>query len=130
VLKSPSWLSDYWLWIAQWPYKIYGISLYSDYESFLLKYADLYPPFVRDKVYRDKTVLWQFTCKGDAQRYCANKYTGDPTYPGGIKDCDLNVTLIDKAAFLDLIGSPIVPAPTLAEIVANHELRITALEQV
>ena len=112
ALGNPSWLADYWLWIAQWLYKVWPFWLFTDFESFLNTYAGKMPPFVRGKALEHKTVLWQFTPKGDAQKLCASALTHDPFYKYGIKEADLDVSTIEKAAFLDLmrgVGQP--PAP-------------------
>lgn len=110
ALRRPPWLPDYGLWISQWVYRIWPICFYSNFTGFLGKYADKYPPFVRGTAYQLKTVLWQFTCKGDAQALCASARTNDPIYRYGMKDADLNVSTIDKTAFLSLLDA-INPLP-------------------
>jgi GH25 family lysozyme M1 (1,4-beta-N-acetylmuramidase) len=110
AIHRPIWLPDYWLWIAQWVYEIWPIKLYWYFESFLKRNANTYPPYVRKTAYQPKTILWQFTCKGNAQALCASARTNDPIYQYGVKDADLNVSTIDKAAFLSLLGV-IGPSP-------------------
>jgi GH25 family lysozyme M1 (1,4-beta-N-acetylmuramidase) len=110
AIKRPTWLADYWLWIAQWPYDILT-SLFRNYDRFLAKYANAYPPFVKGTVWQANTLLWQFTCKGDAQALCASATTADPVYKVGIKDADLNVSTLDKSIFLSMLNTPQPPSP-------------------
>lgn len=113
AIKRPAWLRYYRLWLAQWPYEYWWLfKQYTGFESFLGKYAGQYPPYVRGSDLQASTVLWQFTCKGDAQALCASAYTADPVYKRGILDADLNVSTIDKAEFLGLLrGETVLPAP-------------------
>lgn len=99
-LKFPDWLPDYWLWLAQWIYRIWPILFYSDFESFLAKYTGALPPWVKGKVYQYKTILWQYSAKGNAQKLIASYRTNDPVFQFGIKDADLDVSIIDKADIL------------------------------
>lgn len=116
-IGKPAWLNDHWLWIAAWPYQ-FGWPLnwqYKDFDSFLARYANVYPSYVRGTTLQDNTILWQFSCKGDAQRLIANADTQDPVFTKGIKECDLNVSLVDKIILMDLLAGdppPPVPPPT------------------
>jgi len=117
-LKSPAWLPNYKWWLAQYIYKVYPVLFYTDYSSFLAKYGSQLPPSAKELGLESKTIAWQFSYKGDAQRLCANARTLDPVYPYGIKECDLAVSTIEKAEFLAWLGAPPVP-PALPEIVGT-----------
>jgi GH25 family lysozyme M1 (1,4-beta-N-acetylmuramidase) len=110
ALGNPAWLKEYWLWIAQWLYRIWLLTFYPDFDTFLAKYACAFPPYVRGTALLEKTVLWQFSAKGDAQRLCASALTQDPIYRYGIKDADLDISTIPKDNFLNLLGL-ISPSP-------------------
>jgi GH25 family lysozyme M1 (1,4-beta-N-acetylmuramidase) len=112
ILQGAAWLENYWLWVAQYYYE-FGFPLYSKYtgyEAFLKRYANTGPAGVRNTLLQARTVLWQFTDKGNAQDLCARWLTNDPQYPRGITDCDLNVSTIEREAFLGLL-SGVEPAP-------------------
>jgi GH25 family lysozyme M1 (1,4-beta-N-acetylmuramidase) len=112
AIHNPVWLKNYWLWIAQWLYQYWWLlRLYRQFEPFLAKYANTFPPFVRNKYYQVKTILWQFTCKGDAQTLCASAKTLDPVYKYGITEADLNVSTIERSAFLAMLGATPSPVP-------------------
>jgi hypothetical protein len=112
-LKTPAWLPDYWWWIAQYIYKPWSISFYTDYTSFLAKYANKLPQTAYDLGLASKVIGWQFTMKGNAQALCANAKTLDPIYIYGIKECDCSVSTIEKDDFLHRIqlGSILPPPP-------------------
>ena len=135
LIGKPAWLENFWLWIAAWPYRIgWPLNLqYNDFDTFLARYACTFPSYVRNTPLQDNTILWQFSCKGDAQRLAANKYTNDPKFKLGMKSCDLNVSTIEKEQFLKLLGvqngSP-EPPPEPAGIwylinVADRNIRST-----
>jgi hypothetical protein len=110
ALHRPAWLPYYRLWLAQWPYEYWWLlRQYTGFESFLRKYANQYPAYVRGTDLQSNTVLWQFTCKGDAQALCASAITADPVYWRGIKDADLNVSTVEKDQFLALLSRDMPP---------------------
>ncbi len=112
VLKYPSWLKEYKLWLAQWLYQYWWLfRLYRMFEPFLVDHANQLPPFVMGTAYKDQTVLWQITCKGDAQTLCASYKTNDPIYQYGINEADLNLSTIDGPAFLDMMDGNHTPVP-------------------
>jgi GH25 family lysozyme M1 (1,4-beta-N-acetylmuramidase) len=106
ILADSEWLFRYWLWVAQYYWQI-GFPLYlkfTDFDSFLARFSNAYPSGVRNTPLQTRTVLWQFTDKGSAQELCANVHTNDPVYANGIQSCDLNVSTVDRAQFLSLLG--------------------------
>jgi hypothetical protein len=110
-LKTPNWLPDFSWWLAQWYYKVYLISYYTDYVSFLAKYANKLPQTAYDLGLTSKVIGWQITYKGNAQALCANAKTQDPINPGGIKECDLSISTIEKDAFIKRIQLAAIPPP-------------------
>jgi GH25 family lysozyme M1 (1,4-beta-N-acetylmuramidase) len=104
-------LAEFKLWIAQWPWRLWKISSYTDFDSFLSKYAGLCPGTTRNTFLQANTILWQFTRKGNARLICANLHTADPAYPLGVQEADLNVSTIDKADLLSLMANIPLPPP-------------------
>ncbi len=113
ILHLPTWIMGYKLWMAQWLYEFWLLRRqYTRFETFLAKNSNLFPYYVRAQhpdLIRN-TVLWQFSCKGDAQSLCASAFTGDPVYRTGLKEADLNISTISRESFLALLGA-LAPSP-------------------
>jgi len=129
---TQSWMCNYKWWIAQYPYENWLLKRqYTGYDTFLVKYANAYPPAVVNAPYKSSVVLWQFSEKGTAQALCASAHTQDPHYPTGILECDLNISTVDKVDFLALLGATTpLPIPTLEARVTDLERRVSNLEMV
>lgn len=126
ALRTPLWLVAYKLWLAQWLYEYWWLRRkYTLFDNFLDKQGQKLPPFIRGKPFQSNTILWQFSDKGIAQKYCASQTTLDPKYPLGIRDADLNVSVIDKADFLDLLDVNFIPPPPDP----SEEYRITVSDR-
>jgi GH25 family lysozyme M1 (1,4-beta-N-acetylmuramidase) len=95
-----AWVKDYPLWIAQYP--TWWGQQATKFETHLSRYPTMQPPSVKGTIYAKSVVLWQFTEKGDAPYYLANKYTNDKIYKTGIKSADLNISTIEREQFLKL----------------------------
>jgi len=92
----PRWLMESPMWIAVYPYQVWPpFTLYKYFEPFLKKFAGKMPSKIANSIYRNNCAAWQFTKKGDAQKYAAR--------PGSVKECDLSVSTIEKVQFLEML---------------------------
>ena len=111
-LHNASWITDYFLWFAQWPWEPWKFRQYQYFETFFRDHANQYPAYVQGNRYQAKTVLWQFSSGGKAQSIIASAYTCDPVYPTGIQACDMSTTPLDKTFFMALLGQHPLPTPS------------------
>ena len=121
ALRWPDWAKGYPMWLAQWPYRPNSELLYDRFEPFLEAYRGKLPGFLyssKGRKYAESCVLWQFTCKGDAQHYLANAHTQDAVYRGGLKEADLSVSLVEREEFLQLFGQEVqtVEPPVIGRV--------------
>jgi len=104
ILKAmglPSWLKNYKLWIARYLYE--GPSYteqYKTYEPFLEQRGWTVPPGMIGTGLEQNVIGWQFTERGDARFYAANRLTKDPVYVYGMTNADLNASIGDSSEFL------------------------------
>ncbi len=106
ILKQIGFLQEasrYPLWIAQYPYDATRLSQKVQYRyihDFKVGHADRPPSSVVGTELENSTILWQFSSCGDGQFYIYNPETKDPTYPVGMKNADMNVSIKSCSEFM------------------------------
>ncbi|UCD42826.1 MAG: glycoside hydrolase family 25 protein [Chloroflexota bacterium] len=108
---------NYKLWMAQY---LWDRSLlpqqrtfYRFFSDFLDDYAGTLPPSVKGTKLAKNVLLWQFSEKGDGRHYIFNAQTADPRFTVGKRSADLNISILERDAFMEEMfgGSAPLPPP-------------------
>ncbi|MBM3144930.1 MAG: hypothetical protein FJ010_08135 [Chloroflexi bacterium] len=112
VLSSINFINDakgYKLWIAHY---LYMKSLwpaqkkkYRYFHDFVTDHDWEIPPAAKGTGLENNVILWQFTDIGDGRRYIYNEHTNDPTYPIGMTNADLNISIQKRDDFMASVFS-------------------------